>query len=89
MCRGTNTRSVDTLLTRKQARFDPKQARRRRLLRETSTIRHRIVRYAVRPFDARWCYYTGVRPVWNEPRPTLQAAVFAGECVLHDAARPA
>ena len=31
----------------------------------------RLRRYALRPFDNRWCYYSPVRPLWNEPRPTL------------------
>ena len=38
----------------------------------------RIVRYALRPFETRWCYYTAVRPIWNEPRPLLWAQCWKG-----------
>ena len=31
----------------------------------------RICRYLIRPFDIQWCYYSPVRPLWNEPRPSL------------------
>jgi hypothetical protein len=28
-------------------------------------------RYTLFPLDGRWCYYSTVRPLWNEPRPEL------------------
>jgi len=59
-------------LCERQSRFDPKQAR-SKVLRAERFDPARIVRYALRPFDNRWCYYTGIRPVWNEPRPRLWA----------------
>ena len=52
-------------LTEPQARFVPEQARRKVLALESFSP-DRLVRYALRPFDTRWCYYSGVRPVWNE-----------------------
>lgn len=74
-------RALDYGLTEKQARFDPKAAR--------DKIQHleqfsagRIVRYCIRPFDTRWCYYTGVRPIWNEPRPALWAQCWKGNRFL-------
>jgi len=73
-------------LTDKQARFDPKKARKKAMAAE-SFSEERIVRYALRPFDVRWCYYTGVRPVWNEPRPLLQAQCWEGNRFF--VARPA
>lgn len=73
-------------LTEPQARFDPKAARQKALAAERFDPA-RIVRYSVRPFDARWCYYTGVRPVWNEPRPSLWAQCWPGNRFLM--ARPA
>lgn len=42
----------------------------------------RLVRYAVRPYDTRWCYYTSVRPIWNEPRPKLWKQRFKGNRFL-------
>jgi len=68
-------------LTKKRGRFDPKRARRKAVAAERFD-RGRIVRYAVRPFETRWCYYTGVRPVWNEPRPSLWAQCWQGNTFL-------
>jgi hypothetical protein len=42
----------------------------------------RLVRFAVRPFDLRYCYYTPIRPVWNEPRPELWMNFAAGSKFL-------
>ncbi|MBO1347249.1 MAG: N-6 DNA methylase [Hormoscilla sp. GUM202] len=68
-------------LVKDQARFDPKVARRKLLLAEQFD-RLRLKRYALRPFDIRWCYYTGVRPVWNEPRPSLWKQCWPGNQFL-------
>jgi hypothetical protein len=68
-------------LTEPQARFEPQAARKKALSLESYEAT-RLVRYAVRPFDARWCYYTGVRPVWNEPRPSLWAQCWSGNRFL-------
>jgi hypothetical protein len=54
-----------------QARFDPEKTRDRALTEEFED--EKIVPYTVRPFDVRWAYYTGTRPIWNEPRPQLWA----------------
>jgi SAM-dependent methyltransferase len=64
-------------LTKPQARFDPKKAREKALELEGFSS-DRLVRYAIRPFDVQWCYYTGIRPVWNEPRPVLWPQVWKG-----------
>ena len=64
-----------------RGRFAPKAAR-RRLLREEHFSSKRILRYAVRPFDTRWCYYTAVRPIWNEPRPALREQLWPGNRFL-------
>jgi hypothetical protein len=68
-------------LTAEQARFDPKRAREKALAAE-SYSEDRLVRYALRPLETRWCYYTGVRPVWNEPRPLLWAQCWKGNRFL-------
>ena len=39
-------------------------------------------RYALRPFDVRWCYYSAERPLWNEPRPKLWAQCWNGNAFL-------
>ncbi|MDR0827135.1 MAG: N-6 DNA methylase [Desulfovibrio sp.] len=41
-----------------------------------------IQRYHVRPFDIRWAYYCGVRPLWNEPRPSLYKQLYPGNKFL-------
>ena len=64
-----------------QARFDPKATRKKVLLQE-SYENQRIVRYALRPFEVRWCYYTPVRPIWNEPRPSLWKQCWQGNKFL-------
>jgi hypothetical protein len=57
-------------LTDDQAGFEPTKARERARTQEELDL-SRIVRYAVRAFDTRWCYYTAVNPVWNRARPRL------------------
>jgi len=52
------------------ARF-PAEAARSKVLAAEPFIEARIRRFALRPFDARWCYYSPTRPLWNEPRPGL------------------
>jgi len=64
-------------LTQDAARFSAKDARGKAIHAE-SFDSARICRYALRAFDTRWCYYTPVRPVWNEPRPTLWAQFWEG-----------
>ncbi len=61
-----------TALTEDAGRFVAQDARRKAIKAE-SFKDDRLRRYALRPFDTRWCYYTPVRPVWNEPRPSLWA----------------
>jgi hypothetical protein len=46
-----------------------------------------IVRYAVRPFDTRWCYFSDIPSIWNRSRPTLWAQCFEGNRFI--ATRPA
>lgn len=62
-------------------RFDAKIARTRLLTRETFDPA-RIVRYALLPLDTRYAYYTGTRPIWNEPRPDLVSAARDGNRFL-------
>jgi hypothetical protein len=63
-------------LTQNAARFVARAAREKIIQRETFRT-DRIRRYAIRPMETRWCYYTGVRPIWNEPRPKLWAQCIA------------
>lgn len=68
-------------LVKLQASFDPQVARRKALLAE-KFIPARLVRYAIRPFEVRWCYYTLVSSVWNRPRPFLWKQCWQGNSFL-------
>lgn len=73
-------------LTAPKARFDP-QAARDKAIKAEKFDPSNVLRYTVRPLDTRWCYWTGIRPVWNEPRPLFREQVLAGNAFL--ATRPA
>lgn len=63
------------------ARFDPKAAR-LKYLGSAKAAESRVVSYAVRAFDQRWCFLTEIRPVWNEPRPKLCEQALGGNSML-------
>jgi hypothetical protein len=44
--------------------------------------RSRLRRYAIRPFDIRWCYYSDVGSLWNRSRPTLWEQCWEGNAFL-------
>ena len=64
-------------LTNDAARYDAKKCRLKVLKAEVYDDT-RVKQYALRPFDVRWCYYSGVRPLWNEPRPAYWAQCWEG-----------
>ncbi len=72
---------LDTGLTENAARFAAKGARERVIQSEAFQPSH-LLRYALRPFDTRWCYYSSQRPLWNEPRPTLWQQCWKGNTFL-------
>lgn len=59
-------------LTRNAARYDAKKCR-DNLLTAEKYDKEKLKRYSLRPFDTRWCYYSPIRPLWNEPRPSYWA----------------
>jgi hypothetical protein len=69
--------ALATGLTRDAARFDAKAAR-AKVTGAESYNPENLRRYLLRPFDVRWCYYSGERPLWNEPRPSLWEQVWEG-----------
>ncbi len=81
-------KSRRTALTDDAARFIAREARVKALRAEPFNP-DRLRRYAVRPFDTRWCYYTPVRPVWNEPRPVLWPQCFEGNGFVLSRMNPA
>ena len=68
-------------LTGDAAGFDAKSARTKAIGLECFDA-DRIRRYALRPFDTRWCYYTAVNPIWNRARPALWRQCFEGNAFL-------
>jgi hypothetical protein len=68
-------------ITRNAARFNAKKAR-AKVLEAESFREDRIRRYALRPLDSRWCYYSDVRPLWNEPRPALFPQCWQGNAFI-------
>jgi hypothetical protein len=68
-------------LTKNAARFDAQKAR-DKVLKTESFNPDSLRRYALRPFDNRWCYYSPTRPLWNEPRPTLWKQCWPGNAFL-------
>ena len=80
-------RAKHVALTEKRAGFSPRQARKIVLAKKEEFAPARLVRYAVRPLDVRWCYYTQTNPIWNRARPFLWEQCFHGNAFL--VARPA
>lgn len=69
--------AMGTGLTRDAARY-PARETRDRVLAAEGYCESRLRPYLFRPFDARWAYYSGVRPLWNEPRPSVAAIALSG-----------
>jgi hypothetical protein len=62
--------ALGTGLSKDAGRFNPATTRAR--LQDAETFDEtRLKRYSLYPLDTRWCYYSSVRPLWNEPRPEL------------------
>ncbi|RJO65974.1 MAG: DNA methyltransferase [Myxococcales bacterium] len=64
-------------LTEKAGGFVPKPAR-EKLLKAEKFDPTRIEKYALRPFETLWCYYTTVTPIWNRPRPEIKEQAWEG-----------
>ena len=68
-------------LTRDAAGFEAKKVRPKVQAAE-SFQQNKICRYALRPFDNRWCYYSDVSPLWNRSRPALWEQCWPGNAFL-------
>jgi hypothetical protein len=78
-------RLASSTLTGDWSGFDARKLRGRAL--DAGFRIEQVVRYAVRPFDTRWCYFTDISSIWNRSRPALWAQHFEGNRFL--ATRPA
>ncbi len=74
-------KTLGTGLSEDAARFDARKAREKVTDAEDYRPDH-LLRYALRPFDTRWCYYSAERPLWNEPRPALWQQYWKGNSFL-------
>jgi len=68
-------------LTQDSAGFDALKAR-TKIISEESFSSEKVVKYKIRPFDDRWCYYSTVTPLWKRPRPSLGKQYFPGNSFL-------
>jgi hypothetical protein len=78
---------LNTGLTKDVARFDAKKARDKILKLQEKFNQKMLLRYLLRPYEVKWCYYTQIRPLWNESRPSLFIHQFQGNSFL--VSRPA
>jgi hypothetical protein len=74
-------KAMGTGLTKDAARFQGGKTRDRVLSAERYNP-DQLRRYSLRPFDNVWCYYSAIRPLWNEPRPALWAQCWEGNSFL-------
>ncbi|NCR80507.1 MAG: N-6 DNA methylase, partial [Microcystis aeruginosa K13-05] len=79
--------SLNTGLTKNAARFDAKKARDKVLKLRKKFNTQMLLPYLLRPYEVKWCYYTQIRPLWNESRPSLFIHQFQGNSFL--VSRPA
>ena len=63
---------LGTGLTEDAAGFEAKKVR-PKIQKAEQFDSLRLRRYALRPFDTRWCYYSPIAPLWNRARQTLWA----------------
>jgi hypothetical protein len=68
-------------LAQDAARFDAQKTR-EKVLRLEKFDPARVRRLLVRPMDVRWCYFSLVRPLWNDPRPAYAAQAWRGNASL-------
>lgn len=64
-------------LTEDAARFDARKAREKVIKKEDFKLSS-IRRVLAHPMNTRWCYYSSVRPLWNEPRPAYTQQCWEG-----------
>ncbi len=74
-------KSLGMGLTAEAGRFDSKKCWEKLRAKERFDPDN-LKRYALYPFDVRWCYHTISRPLWNEPRPDLTAQQWEGNAFL-------
>ena len=74
-------KELGTGLSKEAAGFEPKKVRAKVQASENYQPQ-KINRYAIRPYETRWCYYSNVSPLWNRSRPALYAQLWEGNIFL-------
>lgn len=69
-------------LMKPAAEFDPVKCR-SMALNEHRLDEQNFRRYTTSPFDIRWCYWSGNRPMWNRSRPDLFSQHWPGNAFLY------
>jgi hypothetical protein len=72
---------LQTGLSRKSAAFEPERVRQTAQEQDVFSPQN-LRRYLFRPYDVRWCYYTGVPNVWKRSRPELWKQCWTGNAFL-------
>ena len=70
-------RILGTGFTQTAGGFEPKSCR-EQVQRSEPFDDSKIMRYALYPFDLRWCYLSFAQSLWNRPRPALVAQKWPG-----------
>ena len=73
--------ALKTGLTQDAARYDAKKTREIVLAAETYNPKS-VRKTLTRPMDYKWCYYSSIRPLWNEPRPNYSSQCWNGNIFL-------
>ncbi|TSA55287.1 MAG: hypothetical protein D4R38_00840 [Dehalococcoidia bacterium] len=73
--------ALNTGLTQDAARYDAKKTREIVLAAENYNAKS-VRRTLTRPMDYKWCYYSYIRPLWNEPRPNYSSQCWYGNAFI-------
>ncbi|MDP3065093.1 MAG: type ISP restriction/modification enzyme [Chloroflexota bacterium] len=68
-------------LTETYVDFQAEQVRQKTLRAEHFSVDN-VSRYAMRPFDTQYCYYTSARPIWRRNRPGFQEQAWKGNAFI-------
>lgn len=74
-------KSMELGLTKNTSGFDAKQIR-SKVQTSEKFQEERIVRYLIRPYDLRWCYWSDVKPLWMRARSDLWNQCWKGNLIL-------
>ena len=76
-------KALGTGLTKNAAGFEPKKVRAKVLAAEAYN-QNQLRRYALRPFETRWCYYSDISTLWNRSLPALWAQCWEGNSLFYE-----